>query len=127
MGAMAIEAGFADNVLVVGAEVMSGMDRSTTQKVLSGGADTILESPVGATFPGMYAIAGNALIHDQAGSKGMQYGMDSLAYFALQNHYYASFNPKAQFNVTIEDLAARKGMDVWDFLHNPKDTSRNYR
>jgi acetyl-CoA C-acetyltransferase len=118
VGASAIEAGFADNVLVIGTEVMSGMDRNMTQKVLAGGADAELEMPVGATFPGLYATSGMRLIHEQVKDKGIQYGMDSLAHFALQNHRYAAYNPKAQYSVRIEDLAAKKDMDVWDFLNN---------
>jgi acetyl-CoA C-acetyltransferase len=119
LGIQAIEAGWADRVLVVGAEVMSGMDRMITQKVISGGGDALLEAPVGATFPGLYASYAMALIHAQAPS--VAYGMDSLAYIALKNHHNAAHNPKAQHNYRIEDLAAKKGIeDVWSFLHNPK-------
>jgi len=119
LGAMAIEAGWANNVLVVGTEVMSGMSREITQKVLAGGGDASLEAPVGATFPGLYASFGMALIKEQA--PNINHGMDSLCYIALKNHRNASFNPKAQHNYTIEVLAKKRGIeDVWEFLHNPK-------
>jgi acetyl-CoA C-acetyltransferase len=119
LGAMAIEAGFANNVLVLGAEVMSGMDRNTTQKVISGGGDALLEAPVGATFPGLYAQYGMALIHSQA--PNLFAGMDSLTHIALKNHRFASHNPKAQYSYKIEDLAMQKGVtDVKAFLANPK-------
>lgn len=119
IGAMAIEAGWANNVLVVGTEVMSGMDRNITQKVISGGGDALLEAPVGATFPGLYGIYGMALIHEQA--PDISFGMDSLSYIALKNHKFASYNPKAQFNFKIEDIAKKKGIDdVWEFLHDPR-------
>jgi acetyl-CoA C-acetyltransferase len=127
MGAMAIEAGWANNVLVIGAEVMSGMDRATTQKVISGGGDALVEAPVGATFPALYACYGMALIDafspNSLPSKQAKiaYGMDSLCYIALKNHANASHNPKAQLNQRIEDLARSKGIEnVWDFLHDPK-------
>jgi acetyl-CoA C-acetyltransferase len=117
---MAIEAGWANNVLIVGTELMSGLDRNTTQKVISGGGDALLEAPVGATFPGLYASYATALIHDQA--PNMKYGMESLAYIGLKNHRFAVLNPKAQMNYTIESLAQKKGItDVWEFLNNPKN------
>ncbi|MHA1820021.1 MAG: thiolase C-terminal domain-containing protein [Promethearchaeota archaeon] len=119
LGVNAIEAGWADNVLIVGTEVMSGMDRNTTQKVISGGGDSLLESPVGATFPGLYATYAMAIFEEQ--KVGVKEGQQLLSYIALKNHKNASYNPKAQFNVKIEDIAKQKGIDdVWEFLNNPK-------
>lgn len=120
LGAMAIEAGWANMVLVVGVEQMSGMDRNTIQKVLAGGGDALLEAPVGATFPGLYANYAMALIHEQA--PDIAYGMDSLGYIALKNHRNAAYNPKAQHNYRIEDVAAKKGFtDPMVFLRDPKN------
>lgn len=119
LGAMAIEAGWADNVLVVGTEVMSGMDRYMTQKVISGGGDALLEAPVGATFPGLYASYGMAIIDSQA--PDFASGREGLMHITLKNHHFASYNTKAQFNISIEDLAKKKGVDdPWKFLKDPR-------
>ncbi|MHA1734135.1 MAG: thiolase C-terminal domain-containing protein [Promethearchaeota archaeon] len=112
----AIEAGWADTALVVGTEVMTGITTSMVQKVISAGGDAEYEVPVGATFPGMYAMMGTRIIHERAGGD-FRKGMEALAHIALKNHYHASFNEKAQFPVTIEDLAGKRGFDdVWEFL-----------
>jgi acetyl-CoA C-acetyltransferase len=119
MGIMAIESGWANNVLVVGAEIMSGMDRLMTQKIISGGGDAMMEAPVGATFPGLYATYASALIAEYC--PDFKYGMESLAHIALKNHRNAAHNEKAQHNYSIEDLAKKKGIeDVWEFINNPK-------
>lgn len=119
---MAIEAGWADVVLVVGSEVMSGITTSEIQKVISAGGDAVYEVPVGATFPGMYAMMGSRVIHEQAHGDFKE-GRECLAHVALKNHHNAAHNPKAQFPVTIEDLARKRGIDdVWEFLaskYNP--------
>lgn len=112
----AIEAGWADTVLVVGTEVMTGISTSMIQKVISAGGDAEYEVPVGATFPGMYAMMGSRVIHEQAGGD-FRKGMRALAHIALKNHHHAAFNKKAQFPVTIETLAEKRGIeDVWQFL-----------
>jgi acetyl-CoA C-acetyltransferase len=116
----AIEAGWADTALVVGVEVMSGLSTAMVQKVVSAGGDATYEIPVGATFPGMYAMFGTRIIHEQA--KGnFKEGMEDFAHIALKNHYNAAHNKKAQFPITIEDLAKKRGItDVWAFLNDPK-------
>lgn len=112
----AIESGWADNVLVVGTEVMSGISTQRVQEVISAGGDATYEVPVGATFPGLYAMIGTRVIHEQAGGD-FDEGMKCLAHVALKNHRNAQFNPKAQFPFTIESLAQRRGFDdVWEFL-----------
>jgi len=116
----AIEAGWADNVLVVGAEIMSGISTAMVQRMVSAGGDATYEVPVGATFPGMYAMFGTRIIHEQA--KGnFKEGMDDLAHIALKDHHNAVYNKKAQFPITIEELAKKRGIDdVWTFLNDPK-------
>ncbi|HMF34029.1 MAG TPA: beta-ketoacyl synthase N-terminal-like domain-containing protein [Candidatus Lokiarchaeia archaeon] len=116
----AIEAGWADTVLVVGIEIMSGISTAMVQKVLSAGGDATYEVPVGATFPGLYAMFGTRIIHEQLGGDFKQ-GMEDLAYIALKNHHNAQYNKKAQFPFTIESLAQKRGVDdVWEFLNNPE-------
>ncbi len=116
----AIEAGWADTALVVGMEVMSGLSTAMVQKIVSAGGDATYEIPVGATFPGMYAMFGTRIIHEQA--KGdFKEGMENLAHIALKNHHNAAYNKKAQFPITIEDMAKKRGItDVWAFLNDPK-------
>ena len=123
LGAMAIEAGWANNVLVVGTEVMSGMDRNTTQKVLAGGGDAMLEAPVGATFPGLYASYGMAIINQQASS--IEEGQELLRYVAIKNHQNAQYNPYAQFPISLEDLAKFTKCTAYDGSIYGQYRSRN--
>lgn len=107
---MAIRAGMAKTVLVVGAEKMT--DASTDQIATSlMGAASEAERQAGLTFVGLYGLMARVYFD--------RYGMskNDLAYVAVKNHKHASLNPKAQYPYTVDLETVLKSSCVASPLH----------
>lgn len=93
-GLMAIKAGMARKVLVVGAEKMTDADSETITRALmgAGGGD---EQMAGATFASLYA-----LMHQ---SYQRKYHVENrlMAAMAVLSHKHGALNPLAQFQKTV--------------------------
>ena len=125
-GAMAIASGMYDVVLVGGMEKMTNLPTEGVTDVLASAADGLYEVPAGLTFPGIFGAIAKAHMDRYETS------LDHLLKVGIKNHRNGKLNPKAQFNVTIQDLlqrrqerAAQRGQPVpdWasemDFLNDP--------
>ena len=125
-GAMAIASGMYDVVLVGGMEKMTNLPTEGVTDVLASAADGLYEVPAGLTFPGIFAAIAKAHMDRYETS------LDHLLKVGIKNHRNGKLNPKAQFNVTIQDLmqrrqerAEQRGQPVpdWqsemDFLNDP--------
>ena len=124
-GVMAIASGMYDIVLVGGMEKMTNLPTEGVTDVLASAADGLYEVPAGLTFPGIFgAIA-------KAHMDRYETNLDHLLKVGIKNHNNGALNPKAQFNVTIQDMmdrrkarAEQRGQTVpdWqtemDFLHD---------
>jgi len=101
-GIMAIASGLADVVLVGGVEKMTDLSTAEVTDVLATAGDVLYEIPAGFTFPGFYAAMATAYMH--------RYGAtpESLMRVGSKNHENGALNPKAQFNMSIADIMARK-------------------
>lgn len=90
-----VAGGFADRVLVVGAEKLSHLDTLAATSYFAMGADFAFETRNGATFPGLYATL--AAAHRQKfGTTAEQLGA-----VAVKNHANAARNPHAHFQKEI--------------------------
>jgi len=95
----AIKSGEADVVLVVGFEKMNESPTPTVVEFIGRAGNYFWEfQNFGLTFPGYYALYATAYM-DRYGATE-----EDLCKVAVKNHYYASFNPKAQFprKITLE-------------------------
>jgi acetyl-CoA C-acetyltransferase len=101
-GLMAVASGFHDIVLVGGIEKMNNLPIAEVTEALATAGDTLYEIPAGFTFPGFYAAMASAYMH--------QYGAtpESLMSVAKKNHDNGALNDKAQFNMSLADVMARK-------------------
>ncbi len=128
-GILAIASGMYDVVLVGGVEKMTNLPTTQVTDALGLAADTLYETPVGFTFPGLYAAIATSYFNKYGATP------EDLMYVALKNHENGALNPNAQFNMTISDwmksrieAAKKKGRpaptwkDVWEFL---KDNAGN--
>jgi acetyl-CoA C-acetyltransferase len=124
-GVFAIASGFYDIVLVGGVEEMS---KRTTEEVAEGLALAAVpyEGEVGFTFPGVFGAIATAYFAKYGANR------EHLMNVTIKSHNNAPLNPKAQFNLTIQDLmkaraerAEKKGLPVpeWEnekaFLGDP--------
>ena len=124
-GVFAIASGFYDMVLVGGVEEMS---KRTTEEVAEGLAlaTAPYEGRVGFTFPGVFGAIATAYFARYGANR------EHLMNITIKSHSNAPLNPKAQFNLSIQDLmkvkaesAKKKGRPVpeWqdekDFLRDP--------
>ena len=124
-GVFAIASGFYDMVLVGGVEEMS---KRTTEEVAEGLAlaTAPYEGKVGFTFPGVFGAIATAYFARYGANR------EHLMNITIKSHSNAPLNPKAQFNLSIQDLmkvkaesAKKKGRPVpeWqdekDFLRDP--------
>ena len=101
-GVMAIASGMYDVVLVGGMEKMTNLPTAGVTDVLASAADGLYEVPAGLTFPGIFgAIA-------KAHMDRYETNLDHLLKVGIKNHRNGALNPKAQFNVTINDLMERR-------------------
>lgn len=100
----AVASGLYDRVLVCGVEKMTSQTTARVTDILAGAGDAEMESSVGATFPGIFAMIARRHMH--------QYGTtrEHLAAVAVKNHYNASLNPQAHLQkvITIEQALAGK-------------------
>lgn len=119
-GALSIASGMYDAVLVGGVEKMTNLATEEVTDALSVAADSYYEVPMGATFPGLYALIA------QAHFKKYGTTWEQLQAISIKNHHNGSLNPKAQFQEEIIDIAktigAQRGAtfkDAMDFLKSP--------
>jgi acetyl-CoA C-acetyltransferase len=93
-----VAGGFADAVLVVGAEKLSHLDTLAATSYFAIAADYAFETRNGATFPGLYATLANAYQHTYP-TKPEMFGA-----VAIKNHANAARNPHAHFQreITME-------------------------
>jgi acetyl-CoA C-acetyltransferase len=93
-----VAGGFADRVLVVGAEKLSHLDTLAATSFFAMGADFAYETRNGATFPGLYATLAEAY--------RTRYGTrpEELGAVAVKNHANGARNPHAHFQkeITLE-------------------------
>jgi len=90
-----VAGGFADAVLVVGAEKLSHLDTLTATSYFATGADFPFETRNGATFPGLYATLASAY------RNAFPLPPETLAQVAIKNHANAALNPHAHFQKAI--------------------------
>ena len=97
---MAIASGQADIAMVIGVEKMTEVGTAEILETLARIGNFFWEfENFGPTFVGYYALFATAYMEKYGATE------EDLAKIAVKNHYYASFNPKAQFpkKITIED------------------------
>lgn len=97
-GVIALRAGAADTVLVLGVEVMSSAPTAEVVTALAGAGDVELEGSLGMTFPGHFAMVAQRHAHDYGTTP------EQLAAVAVKNHANGARNPKAHFQrpITLE-------------------------
>jgi len=94
-----IKSGEADIVLVLGVEKMNESPTPTVVEFIGRAGNYFWEfQNFGLTFPGYYALYATAYMARYGATE------EDLCKVAVKNHYYASFNPKAQFprKITLE-------------------------
>lgn len=101
-GIMAVASGLYDVVLVGGIEKMTNLPIAEVTDTLATAGDMLFEIPAGFTFPGFYAAMATAYMHKYGATPG------ALMRVALKNHDNGALNEKAQFNMSIADVMARK-------------------
>jgi acetyl-CoA C-acetyltransferase len=118
-GIMAIASGLYDIVLVGGVEKMRTLNTGEVTDTLAMASDVSYEAAVGFTFPGLYAAI-KAAHFKKYGSKWEQ-----IADISIKNHFNGKYNPKAQYQETILEIAnkigKRKGFsfkDEFEFLNS---------
>jgi len=95
----AVKSGEADIVLVLGLEKMNESPTPTVVEFIGRAGNYFWEfQNFGLTFPGYYALYATAYMARYGATE------EDLCKVAVKNHYYASFNPKAQFPraITVE-------------------------
>jgi acetyl-CoA C-acetyltransferase len=97
-----VAGGFADAVLVVGAERLSHLDSLTATGYFALASDYPFEARSGATFPGLYATLASAY-RAEFGATPEMFGA-----VAVKNHANAARNPHAHFQkeITMETYLA---------------------
>ena len=125
-GVFAIASGFYDVVLVGGVEDMS---KRSTEEVAEGLALAAIpyERKAGFTFPGVFGAVATAYFEKYGASR------EHLMNVTIKSHDNAPLNPKAQYNVSIQDIMASKikrakskggavpdWIDEKDFLGDPR-------
>ena len=95
-----VASGQADIVLVTGIEKMNESPTPIVVELIGRAGNYFWEfEDFGLTFPGYYALYATAYMAEYGATE------EDLCKVAVKNHYYASFNPKAQFprKITVED------------------------
>lgn len=95
-GYMAVAGGFADIVVVGGAEKMTDVSDAKSAYTNSMGSDEQWESQVGATFASLHAMIAQSHIA-KFGTK-----REYLSAVAVKNHMHGSKNPNAQFPFPVK-------------------------
>lgn len=102
-GIMAIASGMHDVVLVGGVEKMSAASTEVVQDHLAAAGDVPMEVDQAAfTFPALYAAMSSAYMARYGTSR------EHLMQVAVKNHQNGALNPKAQFNLSLRDIMARR-------------------
>lgn len=101
-GVLAVASGVHDFVMVGGVETMTEVPTVDVTDALASAADTRLEYPAGATFPGLYATVATAHMHE--------YGTTDKHLFdvAIKNYENGAENPYAHVQMTIEQVMDEK-------------------
>ena len=125
-GVIAVASGVCDMVVAGGLEKMTNLPTAEVTRTLGLALDPVTEFPAGETFPGIFATMATAHM--------AKYGTteEDFMRVAIKNHYNASLNPKAHFDVSIKNImkrrvasAVKKGLpepywaDEMEFLHDP--------
>lgn len=97
-GIIGIASGLYDAVLVGGVEKMTNLPTSRVTDALACASDTLYETPVGMTFPGIFANIATAHMHEH----GTQ--MEHLMRVGIKNHENGSLNPNAQMQSSIRQI-----------------------
>ena len=92
---LAVQAGAAGVVLVLGLEVMSAVDTKVAIQALNGAGDLEREGALGMTFPAHFAMMAQAHEHEFGTTR------EQVAGVAVKNHAHAALNDKAQFRRPI--------------------------
>ncbi len=101
-GIIGIASGLYDVVLVGGVEKMTNLATERVTDTLACASDVLYETPVGMTFPGIFATIATAHMHEY----GTQ--MEHLLRVGIKNHENGALNPKAQMNSTVKDIMASR-------------------
>lgn len=99
---LSIASGMNDLVLAGGVETMTEVPTVDVTDALAAAADTRIEYPAGATFPGLYAAIATAHMH-KYGTKD-----EDLFNVAIKNYANGAENPFAQVQMTIEQVMEDK-------------------
>jgi len=118
---IAVASGIYDTVIAGGVEKMTDLTTAGVTDTLAAAADGAFEYPYGATFPGLYANIATAHM--------AKYGttLRQLRLVAIKNHNNGKLNPRAQMQMTLEDIMNKniqKGVgnwkDIWEYLDDDK-------
>ncbi|MCY4363203.1 MAG: beta-ketoacyl synthase N-terminal-like domain-containing protein [Gammaproteobacteria bacterium] len=108
--AIAIRAGESEIALAFGVEKMLGYSTEDAMRALAGDGDVPLESNIGLTFPGVFAIAAQTHMREFGTPR------EALAAVAEKAHANASLNPHAHLRNPITRDEALNGRIVADPL-----------
>ena len=93
----AVSSGQVDIAMAVGVEKMNESPTPTVVEFIGRAGNYFWEfENFGLTFPGYYALYATAYMSKYGATE------EDLCQVAIKNHYYASFNPKAQFQRKID-------------------------
>jgi acetyl-CoA acetyltransferase len=98
--ALAIRAGSARAVLVLGVEIMTSASTAEGVSALAGAGDIQYEGALGMTFPGHFAMIAQRHAYEYGTTR------EQLAAVAVKNHENGALNPKAHFQrpITAEQV-----------------------
>src|SRR6266508_3891690 len=99
---LAIGAGVADVVLVLGVEKMTGAPRAKVFEYMASASDVELEGALGLTMPGVFAMIARRHMREFGTTR------EQIAAVAVKNHAHGGRNPRAHFRspITVTDGAA---------------------
>jgi len=112
--ALMVRAGVYDVVLAGGTERSTRMGTPLATRTFAMASDAIYETPLGITFPGVFAMATHMYAH--------KYGIplkelkNHMAKVAVKNHHHGTMNPKGHFQKEISVEMVLNGMLVADPL-----------
>ena len=99
---LAIGAGVADVVLVLGVEKMTGAPRAKVFEYMASASDVELEGALGLTMPGVFAMIARRHMREFGTTR------EQIAAVAVKNHAHGGRNPRAHFRspITVSDVLA---------------------
>jgi acetyl-CoA acetyltransferase len=99
---LAIGAGAADVVLVLGVEKMTGAPRAKVFEYMASASDVELEGALGLTMPGVFAMIARRHMREFGTTR------EQIAAVAVKNHAHGGRNPRAHFRspITVSDVLA---------------------